>query len=142
MKTNALFSPVLAILLLTALFGCGEPESDSLKFAFLTDIHIVEGSPNVENLTLAVNEINLSDVDLVIVTGDITNDGSDAELYLAKSILDKLTKPSLVIPGNHETNWSESAGLSIKELWGDDRFITELNGFILVGFSTDRKSVV
>jgi predicted phosphodiesterase len=94
------------------------------------------GSANVENLNLAVDEINLSDADLVIVTGDITNDGSDAELNLAKSILDRLTKPSLVIPGNHETNWSESAGLSIKKLWGDDRFLSVENDFILVGFST------
>jgi outer membrane protein assembly factor BamB/predicted phosphohydrolase len=135
MKLYTHFRSALAILLLTALTSCS-PQSDTLKFAFLTDIHIVEGSANVENLNLAVDEINLSDVDMVIVTGDITNDGSDAELNLAKSILDKLTKPSLVIPGNHETNWSESAGLSITELWGDDRFISEVNDFILVGFST------
>jgi outer membrane protein assembly factor BamB/predicted phosphodiesterase len=136
MKLNTLFRSALAILLLSALSGCGEQQSGNLKFAFLTDIHVTVGSANVTNLNLAVEEINLSDADLIIVTGDITNDGSDAELQLAKTILDKLTKPYLIIPGNHETNWSESAGLSIIELWGDDRFITEWNDFLLVGFST------
>jgi outer membrane protein assembly factor BamB/predicted phosphohydrolase len=136
MRQFTVFRFVLAVILLSALSGCGQSRTGMLKFAFLTDIHIVEGSANVENLKLAVDEINMSDADLVMVTGDITNDGSDAELNLAKSILDRLTKPCLVIPGNHETNWSESAGLSIKKLWGDDRFITEWNDFLLVGFST------
>jgi outer membrane protein assembly factor BamB/predicted phosphodiesterase len=136
MKLNTLSRFTLTILVLTAIPGCSKPESGNLKFAFLTDIHVTVGSANVTNLNLAVEEINLSDADMVIVTGDITNDGSDAELQLAKSILDKLTKPYLIIPGNHETNWSESAGLSIIELWGNDRFITEWNDFLLVGFST------
>ena len=83
-----------------------------------------------------MDEINGSDVELVIITGDISNTGSDAELLTVKAILDSLSKPYLIIPGNHETNWSESAGLKINELWGNDRFIAEWNNFILMGFST------
>lgn len=128
---------VLIISVVAALVSCGTKESaDSLKFAFLTDIHIVPGSANAEMLELVVDEINGSNADMVIITGDLTNAGSDAELELVKSILDRLQKKYLIIPGNHETNWSESGGLTITKLWGDDRFLETKGDFVLAGFST------
>jgi outer membrane protein assembly factor BamB/predicted phosphodiesterase len=124
------------MVMLISLSGCSNPQSDSLKFAFLTDIHVTPGSANAEMLRLVVDEINGSDADLIVITGDLTNAGSDAELELVKSILDSLQKTYLVIPGNHETNWSESGGLKITELWDDDRFLHESGNFLLAGFST------
>jgi predicted MPP superfamily phosphohydrolase len=124
------------IIIMTTASSCRNEAKDALKFAFLTDIHIVPGSANAEKLVLVVDEINGSDADLVLITGDLTNAGSDAELELVKDILDRLLKPYLIIPGNHETNWSESGGLKITELWGDDRFLHEQGNFLLAGFST------
>ena len=49
---------------------------------------------------------------------------------------DKLLKPCYVLPGNHETNWSESAGLTFNKFWGNDRFLFDYNGYLFVGFNT------
>ncbi len=105
-------------------------------FAFLTDLHVSPGSASDSNLYRLVEEINLSDVDFTVVTGDLSNSGSDAELFVVKKALDKLIKPCYVLPGNHETNWSESAGLTFNKLWGNDHFMFSLKGYLFVGFST------
>lgn len=110
--------------------------AQQLKFAFLTDLHVSPGTENETALIKAVEDINGQNFDFVVVTGDISNTGSNAELMAVKIALDKLNKPLLIIPGNHETNWSESAGLLFNQLWGNDRFIFRKNGFLLAGFNT------
>ncbi len=127
---------ILLILLFSISFSFKGENKNEIKFAFLTDLHVTEGNESENNLARVVDDINFSEVDMVIITGDYTETGSDSELVLVKKHIDKLTKPYLIIPGNHETNWSESACLKIHELWGNDRFIIEFNNFILVGFST------
>jgi outer membrane protein assembly factor BamB/Icc-related predicted phosphoesterase len=107
-----------------------------VTFAFLTDLHVNPLSASDTNLINLVNEINRTNVDFIIVTGDLTNTGSDAELTAVKKALDKLSSPCYVLPGNHETNWAESAGLTVNKFWGDDRFFFNLNGYSFVGFST------
>lgn len=67
---------------------------EGVKFAYLTDVHISVGTTNVDDLENSVKDINaLGDIDFVILGGDITEFGSDAEILLAKSVLDKLTCP-------------------------------------------------
>ena len=130
---------VILALFSLIIYSCSGVQSNSskdLKFAFLTDIHVSPGNPNEENLKRAVYEINLLDVDMVMVTGDLTNSGTNAELQTVKEILDQLNKPYHIIPGNHETNWSESAGQKFVELWGNDRFVVEWNNYLLIGFNT------
>lgn len=124
--------------LLLLLFSFLSPilTGQQLSFAFLTDLHVSPGNDNEAALFTAVEDINTRNFDFVVVTGDLTNTGSNAELMAVKTALDKLNKPLLIIPGNHETNWSESAGLYFNQLWGNDRFIFRKNGFLLVGFNT------
>ena len=93
------------------------------RFAILSDIHVTPGNTNEGKLNEAVAEINSSDVDAVLMSGDLTNEGSDVQLRNVKSILDKITKPLYVIPGNHENNWSQSACKTFNDLWGNDRFV-------------------
>jgi outer membrane protein assembly factor BamB len=107
-----------------------------VTFALLTDMHINPGSDSDTALHLLVDEINKTSVDFTVVTGDLTNAGSDAELLAVKKALDKLTKPCYVLPGNHETNWAESAGLTINKFWGNDRFLFSLKGYLFVGLNT------
>jgi outer membrane protein assembly factor BamB/Icc-related predicted phosphoesterase len=107
-----------------------------ITFAFLTDLHVSPGSAGDTSLYRLVDEINQTNVDFTIVTGDLSNSGSDAELLAVKKALDKLIKPCYVLPGNHETNWSESAGLTFNKLWGNDRFLFNLKGYLFVGFNT------
>ncbi len=103
------------------------------RIAIVSDTHVSPGNTNDKQLRIAVDEINNGDASLVIVSGDITNEGSDEELRNVKSILDQITKPTFIIPGNHENNWSQSAGKTFIDLWNADRFVTETDSLIIVG---------
>lgn len=105
------------------------------RFAILSDIHVTPGNTNEGKLNEAVAEINSSDVDAVLMTGDLTNEGSDVQLRNVKSILDKITKPLYVIPGNHENNWSQSACKTFNDLWGNDRFVFTIGKLVVIGMN-------
>lgn len=103
------------------------------RLAILSDIHVTPGNANDSALRAVVDEINISDVRAVIVSGDLTNEGSDEQLVYVKSILDGLKKPYYAIPGNHENNWSQSACQTFARLWGADRFCFIVDDLIVVG---------
>src|SRR5215813_8619800 len=75
------------------------------KFIHISDTHI--GSPNgsaEEDLRRTVQDINQqNDIAFVIITGDITELGTDEELKLAKQLLDSLKIKYYIIPGNHDS---------------------------------------
>ena len=122
-----------ASLLLVALFLFLSLSAQRL--AILSDVHVSPGNANEQQLLLAVDEINASDADAVLMTGDLTNEGSDEQLRNVKDILDRITKPLYVIPGNHENNWSQSACKTFTDLWGSDRFVFELGDLVVVGLN-------
>ena len=105
------------------------------RFAFISDTHI--GSPNggaEEDLRRTVADINqMTGIDFVVITGDITELGTDAEIKLAKQILDELKVPYYIIPGNHDSGWSESGGVTFGKVFGNDKFIFEHNGITFIG---------
>jgi len=105
----------------------------NFKFAWLSDIHV--GYPTAaEDLQRSVTDINSSDsISFTIVSGDITATGTLEELSLAKHILDTLEKPYYIIPGNHDTKWSESGCTDFIKLWGKDRFTFEFDRFLFIG---------
>lgn len=105
------------------------------RFAFISDTHI--GSPNgsaEEDLRRTVRDINaMSDVAFVVLTGDITELGTNEEIKLARQILDSLDIPWYIIPGNHDTGWSESGGVMFTTVFGYDKFSFEFNGIKFLG---------
>lgn len=103
------------------------------QFALVTDTHI--GSQTAaEDLRRTVSDINTNDsLAFVIISGDITEFGSDAELLLARQILDSLNKPWYIIPGNHDTKWSESGGNSFRKIFGSETFAFVSGNFIFIG---------
>jgi 3',5'-cyclic AMP phosphodiesterase CpdA len=107
----------------------------SFRFAFLSDTHI--GSPNgvaEEDLRRTVADINKrSDIRFVVLTGDITELGSKRELLMAKQILDSLNVPYHIIPGNHDTGWSESGGEDFEKVFGNDKFHFKFEGIHFIG---------
>ncbi|MBR6639188.1 MAG: metallophosphoesterase, partial [Muribaculaceae bacterium] len=105
------------------------------RIVVLADVHVVPGNECESKLKEAVVEINLIDADVVVMNGDLTNEGSDRELSNVKSILDGIKHPLYVLPGNHETTWSQSATKTIFDLWGNDRFVTEVDDLVIVGIA-------
>ena len=106
-----------------------------VRLAVLSDIHVTPGNANEGKLREAVDEINATDVDAVLVTGDLTNEGSDEQLRNVKGILDGIIHPLYVIPGNHENNWSQSACKTFNDLWGADRFVFTIDDLVVVGMN-------
>ncbi|PWS30076.1 outer membrane protein assembly factor BamB family protein [Pedobacter paludis] len=111
------------------LFICINLSAQNFKYAFVTDTHV--GSPTgEEDLRRTVADINkLTDIDFIVVTGDVTEMGTNDELRLAKSILSGLNKPFYAIPGNHDTGWSESGGVNFIKEFGADKFTFDHNGY-------------
>lgn len=124
------FKQILASILMAAsLMAHGE------RIAVLSDVHVVPGNANEAMLRKAVDEINAGKFDFVVMNGDLTNEGSDEQLYNVKNILDGIRHPLFVLPGNHENNWSQSATKTFKDLWGNDRFFAEFDSLIIVGIN-------
>jgi outer membrane protein assembly factor BamB/predicted MPP superfamily phosphohydrolase len=115
-------------------FSQNVEKSQNIKFVQLTDLHVSPGNENDLLLQNIIKEINKSDNEFVVVTGDLTNRGADDELKNVHSILSNLKIPYYVISGNHETNWSESAGLTYKKIWGSDRFVFSKGEYLFIGF--------
>ena len=105
----------------------------SLRFAWLSDTH-VGGTTGAEDLRASIRDINrLGGLSFVIVSGDITEYGSLVQLTLAKQILDSLAIPYHLLPGNHDTKWSESGATDFPRLFGSDRFVFAEQGIRFIG---------
>lgn len=105
------------------------------RFAFISDTHI--GSPNgaaEEDLRRTVRDINAQkNISFVVITGDITELGTNKELQLAKQILDSLQVKWYIISGNHDVGWSESGGVMFKKVFGYDKLAFTFNGIRFLG---------
>lgn len=125
---------ILGIVLICAVFTT-QAQVRPFRFALASDLHI--GSPNgqaEEDLRRTVRDIvAMDDLAFVLLTGDITEMGTDQEILLAKSILDSLDIPWYIIPGNHDSGWSESGGESFIRIFGSDKFSFTYNGIRFLG---------
>ena len=124
-----------ACCLLLLLYLSAQSQRTPFRFAFVTDTHI--GSPDgvaEEDLRRTIRDINAqADLSFVLLTGDITELGTNQELALAKKLLDSLRIPWYIIPGNHDTGWSESGGLGFIQTFGADRFSFNFQGVQFIG---------
>jgi outer membrane protein assembly factor BamB/predicted phosphohydrolase len=124
----------LFVLFLFTLAGIANAQTKPFRFAWLSDTH-VGATTGAADLGLSIRDINtMHDVAFVILSGDITEMGSDTQLELAKAILDSLKKPYYIIPGNHDTKWSASGCTKFSSIWGNDRFTFEYHGYRFIGF--------
>ncbi len=120
----------LVAFLLALGLGCSD---GAFRFAWLSDTHVgAEGA--ADNLRAIVDDINaVPGISFVVVSGDVTEMGSYEELRRAKDILDGLRPRYHIIPGNHDTKWSESGGTDFLRLWGRDRFLFRREGILFLG---------
>jgi 3',5'-cyclic-AMP phosphodiesterase len=71
--------------------------------AQLSDVHVGGGRYREDVLRTAIAEINAAEPDLVVVAGDLTDDGYPDQYPVAKRELDALTCEQVVrVPGNHD----------------------------------------
>lgn len=129
-KLTYLFAICLGLFFSTVIL---HGQDGRFSFALVTDTHI-GGESADEDLRRTVSDINATDsIAFVIVSGDVTEFGSDEELSLAKKILDGLRKPWYIIPGNHDTKWSESGANSFRVIFGGEAFAFTHDGWLFLG---------
>lgn len=122
-------------LLLSSLLVFTGIYANAEKISLLADIHVNPGNHREEKLKQVIEDINNNDTELVVLAGDLTDEGSDEQLANVKSILDCIKKPLYIVPGNHENTWSQSACKTFFDIWGNDRFVTETENLIIVGIN-------
>ncbi len=92
-----------------------------MKIAHISDTHITSGEAyKGYAYDLIANEINTLDYDIVVHTGDVTNEGLKEEYERASYELKKIQKPLIVVPGNHD---ARNVGYELFE-----KYIGPLNG--------------
>jgi len=99
--------------------------------AHISDTHV--GSPHfVPNLmNRVIAELNELKPDLVIHTGDITNDGFRGEYKTAAAYLEQIASPLIAVPGNHD---ARNVGyVHFEELIGPRHWRHALPDVVLVG---------
>jgi len=123
------------IVLIVFLF-IGAVSAQNLRFAWVTDIHI--GNPiGATNLGLVIDSLNArNDISFVVASGDIAEKGKTSELEEAFTIFKKLRHPYYIIPGNHDTKWSESANTAFTAIFGGERFVADYNGNRFIGINS------
>lgn len=105
----------------------------SFRFAHLTDIH-VGSTTGEEDLRRTVRDLNQQhNLQFIIISGDISEFGSDEQLRLAKQILDSLVLPWYILPGNHDMKWSESGGTVFAKIFGYERVQFSFDKYTFIG---------
>lgn len=114
--------------------GAAAGNPGRFSIAHISDLHC--GSPYFvpELLTTAIDEINDHDPDVVVVSGDLTNEGFLPEYELAQDYLDRLkTQNLVVIPGNHDArnvgyeHFEDVFGSRSSDLYTDDLAIVAVD---------------
>lgn len=105
-----------------------------LKIVFITDTHYGQSATANSDMQMLIDDINrLEGVDFVLMGGDLTNIGSDVQIAGAKALLDKLKKPCYVVPGNHDSKWSENGCSTFGKTFGYEKFEFEAGGYRFLG---------
>ena len=74
-----------------------------MLIAQLSDVHVGGGRYSRELLAAAIEEINAAGPDVVVVAGDLTDDGYPDQYPLAKQELAAITcERVILVPGNHD----------------------------------------
>jgi len=118
-------------------------EPEKLSIAHLTDIHVevvVDGVRSTFYFETAINLANSMPVDVVAITGDCVDIGSDiSSLRALRDLTNRIRKPTLVVPGNHDHAQTDER--SFEELYygvhvGPAHWYRVIGPFLVVGLDT------
>lgn len=73
-----------------------------MQIAHLSDLHLGLGAANEAAAACLVDALLAEDVDLVVVSGDVTHRGRRAELRIFQRLFAPLLGRLVVVPGNHD----------------------------------------
>jgi 3',5'-cyclic AMP phosphodiesterase CpdA len=143
--------PLFAILLVSLAWASPGADGNPTRIAFLSDTHVnlrtnEPGTDYNRRFDKAIAQVNAAKVDLVLISGDLTDGGEPEQMALFKTKAKQLQAPVLFVPGNHdvgivgngETKTSitpEKVRLYAKTL-GSNWFVSEKAGVRVVGINS------
>jgi 3',5'-cyclic AMP phosphodiesterase CpdA len=115
-----------------------------MRMAHLSDLHFGHHDEAVA-ATLAP-ELNRQSLDLVVISGDFTQQGTEEEFRIARGFIDTLTAPVFAVPGNHDVPQANLWARLFTPYAHYKRYITdtlepflETGGVALLGLKTPRR---
>ena len=100
--------------------------------AHISDLHVSKSDFDEEVLMQAVSEINHLQPDMIVLTGDLTDNGYYTEFEQAKKYLGLFEAPLFAVPGNHDARnlgyqtFEELIGEKSWKLTMEDNFTVSL----------------
>jgi alkaline phosphatase D len=143
----------LAVLMAAVIGGWAGSATNGIvaRIAFVSDTHVNLRTNESEmaynrRFDQAIAEINAAKVDLVLIGGDLTDDGTREQMALFKQKVKQLKAPVLFVPGNRDVGvvgigdiktsiTPEKVRLFAKEL-GPNWFVREKAGVRVVGINS------
>ncbi|HEX6283703.1 MAG TPA: metallophosphoesterase, partial [Pyrinomonadaceae bacterium] len=112
----------------------------------LSDLHF--GRVNAELIEPLIRVVREVEPDVVAISGDLTQRARSHQFQQARSFLDELPKPQIVVPGNHDIPLHNPFARFIEPLTKYKRYITDNlhptyqdEDLVIVGVNTARSLV-
>lgn len=127
------------------------PEKSVARIAFLSDTHVnlqtnATGLSYNRHADEAIAAVNAAKVDLVLIAGDLTNNGDPQQMGLFRKKMKQLKAPVLFIPGNHDVGHAGTPDKPrtitpakvqrFSQLLGPNYFAREKSGLRVVGINS------
>jgi len=117
------------------------------RIAHISDLHFGRIDPAVVNALLA--ELSAHALDLVIVSGDLTQRARPAQFTAAREFLDRLPVRHMVIPGNHDlpvynlfARFTDPLRLYRRHISRDLNPVLDLGDVAVLGLNTTRSFIL
>ena len=103
--------------------------------AHISDLHISDNAFDEAVFMQAVTEINNLQPDMIILSGDVTNNGYYRQYQQAIKYLDMFDAPLFAVPGNHDAR--NLGHQSFEELIGESSWkLTKEDDFMVIGLDS------
>ena len=117
------------------IFLAGISSGQNVKYAWVINPGIGNTGADTALANIVANINSDSTLAIAIVSGNLTAHGNNKELEQTKSILDNLSIPYRIIPGENDLRWSESAGQEIKSVFGNNHFLLKIQNTLQIGLN-------
>jgi len=105
-----------------------------MKIAHISDIHVSSDTFDSSWGKNVIEFLNENELDLVILTGDITMNGHPHEYEKAKEFIDRIEPELFIVPGNHD---SYNGGYVIfEEMFGTRKPLFENDDVVIQGMDS------
>jgi 3',5'-cyclic AMP phosphodiesterase CpdA len=115
-----------------------------MRICHLSDLHF--GSHDTKLSEGLAADLSAQNPDLLVVSGDFTQVGSEAEFRTARAFLDSLTIPFFAVPGNHDVparnllrRFLDPYGFYRRYIAEELEPFLEMDGVALAGIKTSRR---